>query len=173
MMISLFKFVEIYWTSYILGRNISKTYLNTHLLAEDNNIDENIKQLIINKFDDEKVINDLKTFNNMYHNNVLYTASSDKRIKKTDDRFFENLSGKIIKIFKVVLYKNECYILGYEYTVQSLCIGNTIINQILEVVSKSSNLIWLSLNDIKRKVVHINIKNISYFCHMPNTIEIQ
>lgn len=160
--------------SYILGKNVSKVYnLNTYFLTEDNNIDENIKQLIIDKFDDERGICNLRAFNNMYHDNVLYTASSDKKNKKTDDRFFENVSGKIIKIFKIILYENECYILGYEYIVQSLCIGNTTINSILEVVSESPNLMWSGLNDIKRKVVHVNIENISYFCHMPNTNEIQ
>lgn len=138
----------------------------------DNNVDENIKQLINNKFHDNVDMNDIQVFNGIYHENVLFRAS-DKRIRKTDDRFFENISGNIVKIFKIVLYNNKCYILGYVYIVQSLCIENIIIDPILEVLSKSLDLEWFSLDIIKKKVVHINIENISYFCRMPNTFEIQ
>lgn len=128
--------------------------------------------LINDKFHENVAMNDIQIVNGIYHENVLYRAS-DKRVRKTDDRFFEDVTGNIVEIFKMVLYKNKCYILGYVYIVQPLRISSIIINPILEIISKSLDLTWFSLDNIKTKIVHVNIENVSYFRRMPNTFEIQ
>lgn len=86
------------------------------LLANDNNIDQNIKEVLNNAIVDVK-LEDIKAFNKAVYKNVLYTATCYKREKKTDDRFFEDIIGNIIEIFKIVLYNNKPYILGYKYIV--------------------------------------------------------
>lgn len=103
---------------------------------------------------------------------MFYTLLLVKREKKTDDRFFEDETGDIIEIFKIVLYDTKPYILGYKYHVKCLSIGNVIIDSIFEITSKSYSLNLFTFQNIQKKIVYINVEN-GYFCRMPNTYEIQ
>lgn len=124
--------------SFLEGTGL-ETNSGVTLLANDNNTDQNIIKVLNNAIGDIR-LEDVKAFNKAIYKNVLYTATSYKREKKTDDRFFENVFGDIIEIFKIVFYNTRSYILGYKYNVKYLSIENVIIDSILEIISKSHTL---------------------------------
>lgn len=166
------RFCKALFHNYIsLGGTGLVTNSGVTLLASDNNIDYNIKQVLFNNIVDVRLEN-VKAFNKAVYKNVLYTATCYKREKKTDDRFFEDILGNMIEIFKFILYKTEPYILGHKYNVKCLNIENVIIDSIFEIISKSDNLQLFAFSDIKKKIVHINVES-GYFCQMPNTYEVQ
>ncbi|XP_067214367.1 uncharacterized protein [Linepithema humile] len=156
---------------FFLEGNSLEVNSSVTLLANDNNINQNITQVLKNAIVDIR-LEDVKAFNKAIYKNVLYTTTCYKREKKTDDRFFEDETGDIIEIFKIVLYNTKPYILGYKYNVKCLSIGNVIIDSIFEVTSKSSSLNLFTFQNIKKQIVYINIEN-GYFCRMPNTYETQ
>lgn len=141
------------------------------LLANDNRIDQNIEQALSINIADIR-LQDVRAYNKAVYKNVLFTATCYKRDKKTDDRFFQDISGNIVEVYKIIFYNNEAYIVGYKYKVKCVNIEDVIIDSIFEIISKSYSLHLLTLENIKKKVVYVNVEN-GYFCLMPNICEIQ
>ena len=107
-------------------------------------------------------------FQGTIHHSIHY-----KRASKTDDTVVQLKSKQFGPIIKILKVNTLCYlsIAVIEVFTENPFPGVNHITKIKCEEEKPSLIV--SINDVKQKLILINVKNARYLCSLPNTIEIQ
>ena len=137
---------------------LRRATLINFLRSQENAIIATTRESIENKEFDRCIYN-----NKLFHS-VLYT-----RPKKTDNTFVQLKNQKFSRIQSFFLIDNACYVKVQEIEVEPLVLNECCLNHIFLVVKKSNSIETISISDIEKKVVLLNIDNeYEYICVPPS-----
>ena len=116
-------------------------------------------------------------FDKCIHNTITYHTVKYIRVTKTNDSVIELSCGKVMQIFYVVKAGNECFICGHEWVISKNQFNGTrnlpLLNHIFEIKNKRSRPDVHNINNLKRKVIVIDIGNQVYGSFPPNSYKSQ